>query len=272
MPHSSPQGSPLASLARHWVTAAVIMLLGALAGAGAGWVLPATYRAEERIAVVPASTSAYALQGYPLGASSLAADYARWVNMSAATDNGEATVSASPVPDTAVIRVQASAPSAEEALAAASAGSLKLRTAVDEAVSARSPEVALASVREMQPKVAQAQVVVDEASERYNSAIGARAGAATVNTLQEALVKARIELSELQLQLNARNDLYRSVYASTQGNSKLEVTSAATDLGSNRTALMARYGLLGLGVGYVVAQLLVVARDRKRSRRAASTD
>lgn len=271
MPNPSPQGSPLASLARHWVTAALIMLVGLVIGAGIGWVLPATYRAEERIAVVPTSTSAYALQGYPLGASSLASDYARWIRMTAATQEGTASVSASPVPDTSVIRIEAEAPSDEEARKAASDGSLQLRTAVDEATAARSPEVALESVREIQPKVAEAQAAVDAASERYNSAIGARSATSTVNALRQELTDARTALAELQLQMNARSDLYRSVYASAQGNSKLEVTSPATDLGNNRITLMARYGLMGLGLGYVIAQILVVARDRKRTRRAGAT-
>lgn len=264
--------TPLQSLLRHWVSTTILIATGLAAGLAVALMSPVTYRAQERVAVVPSSTSAYALPGYPLGARELASDYARWIQNTIGTGDtpGAANggVSASPVPDTSVILVEAEATSPDAAITAAAGASSSLRRAVSQAVQARSPEQAYKAFKTLQPKVAAAQTAADSAQAAYSSAVGAKASSAIVRQRSAALQSARIALAEVQLQQSANGDLYRQLYANTQANSQLKVVASASSAGNNRTSQLARWGLVGLGLGYVIAQVAAVTRDRRGTRRS----
>lgn len=263
--------SPLASLIRHWPSSLMLIVLGLVAGLGAAATMPVEYRAATRLAIVPASTSAYGIPGYPLGARELAADYARWVQNTIGVDGlpeGATAASATPVPETAVIVVEGRGSSPEAARAAAQQTSEQLVSKVAEALALRDPEQAYKEFVALQPKVAQAQAAVDAAETRFGRAQGADASAATVKAAEDALAKARGAYAELSLRQSAQGDAYRRLLTDTQGNSRLTEVAPVADTGSNRSALFARWALVGLGLGYLAAQIIAVVRDRRSVRRS----
>lgn len=260
------QRSPLASLLRHWLSSLVLIALGLAAGLGLAATIPVEHRAATRLAIVPASTSAYGIPGYPQGARELAADYARWVQNTVGVEElpeGATEATATPVPETAVIVVEGRGTSPEAARAAARQTSSALTSKVGEALALRDPQEAYDRFVALQPKVAKAQADVDRAQTRLSRAEGADASNATIAAAEKALTSARNTYAELSLRQNAQADTYRRLLGDTQGNSKLTVVAPVADAGNDRNALFARWGLVGLGLGYLVAQILAVLRDRR---------
>ncbi|GAB47018.1 hypothetical protein [Mobilicoccus pelagius] len=261
---------PLTSVLRHPALMAVCLVLGLLLGVGAALVMPRTYGAEARVAVVPADTSAYTIAGYPVGARELAADYSRWIRNEVAAGSWKvgdgATVAASPIPESAVIRIEAQAGSAEEATRAATQAADTLMTKVGEARKGHDPQSAYAAFTSIAPKVAAARAAASEAETEYSRAVGGEKSAASVKSARARWQKAQTELAELQLKQEAAGELYRRQYVDTQGNSTLEVISPAASTGDGLRSALLRYGLLGLGAGGLLGLLLSVMRDRRRPR------
>lgn len=263
--------SPLGALVRYWPTSLLLLVLGLLAGLGLAATMPVEYRAATRLAIVPSSTSAYGIPGYPQGARELAADYARWVQNTVGVEGlpeGATEASATPVPETAVIVVEGRGTSREAARAAAAQTSGQLVSKVGEALALRDPEQAYRQFMTLQPQVAKAQADVERAQARVARAQGANASASTLAAAEKALTQARTAYAELDLRQNAQADLYRRLLGDTHGNSRLTEVAPVADVGSNRTALFARWGLIGLGLGYLAAQFLALARDRRGARRS----
>ncbi len=265
--------SPLRSLLAHPVIAVVITLAGLAAGLVAAALLPATHTAEARLAVVSATNNAYTIPGYPLAARELAADYARWVH-NRATDGqwlpqGATNVQASPIPDSAVIRVEVEAGTPDEAVAGAAQVADTLVTTVREAHAQHDPEGAYAAWRRQAPAVAAARTAVQQAETVYGRAVAGNTTTAQVRAATTALQNARVRFAELELRQSAAEALYRRLYADTQGVSTLRQIAPAVTVGDPARSAFMRYGLVGAVAGGLLALVCAVLLDRRRARPAA---
>ncbi|GMA38727.1 hypothetical protein [Mobilicoccus caccae] len=269
--HGEPVG-PLTSVLRHPVLVAVCMALGLALGIATAMALPTKHMAETRVAVVPANSNAYTVAGYPVGARELAADYARWVQ-NRATDgawapSGVGGVTASPIPDSAVIRIEVTAGDEQSATAGAKQIADTLMSTVAEARSGHDPEAAYKQFQDLAPQVAEARAAVQDAERAY----GRATAAAARETASEQLQAAQTELAQVQLRQDAAGDLYRRLFVDAAGNSTLEVVAPAASTGDPTRSAMMRYGLIGLGAGGLLGLLVAVLLDRRRtasSRRRA---
>jgi len=254
---------------RHPVLVSVLLVLGLAAGIAVALVAPKAYTAETRVAVVPANTNAYTVAGYPVGARELAADYARWVQ-NRATEGSWAPprasgVTSSPIPDSAVIRIEVAAKDPAAATAGADQVAKTLMDTVTEARAGHDPETAYKEFTSFAPKVAEARSAVQAAERAFGRASSEAARRAASDDLQ----KAQTELASIQLRQDAAGDLYRRLYVDIAGNSSLQVVSPAATQGNPQRTAMMRYGLMGLGAGGLLGMLTAVLLDRRRTSRPA---
>ena len=147
----------------------------------------------------------------------------------------------------------AEAASPEEAVAAASEVAEQLEAAVREARKDHDPQVAYERFSELAPQVAQAQAGLDAAESAYGAAVAGGALPSQVQAAAAQLAVARTRLAEIQLQQNAAGELYRKLYS------------------DNRSALVQRGAVLGLGVGFLLALLLSFHLERRPDGRPGST-
>lgn len=263
--------SPLRSLVAHPILTAVLAILGILAGIAAARSIPLTYTTEARLAVVSATNDAYSIPGYPLAARELAADYSRWVQNNATggawAPPGSVSVSASPIPDSAVIRVEVGARSQEQATQGAQQVSATLLKTVAGAQAQHDPQRAFRDFSRQAPGVALARAQLQQAETTYNRAIGAGASASRIRAAGSVVQKARVKLAELELKQNAAASLYQRLYSDTQGASTLKQIVPAAPVGTPERTAQMRFGVLGAAAGLFCALLLAVALDRRRDRR-----
>ncbi|WP_168583470.1 YveK family protein [Gephyromycinifex aptenodytis] len=266
--HGAPV-APLSSMLRHPVVFALCLALGLLLGIGAALALPASHTAESRVAVVPANTNAYNIAGYPVGARELASDFARWVQNETTADRwtpeGVSSVSASPIPDSAVIRIEVQAGDADTAVKGAQEVAETLVATAAEAQKEHDPATAYRVFKKIAPKVAAARADLSAAETQYARAVGSEATAAKIKSTRNALVASQTKLAEIQLQQDAAGELYRRLYVNVAGNSSLKVISPAATQGDPGRSTMIRYGLLGLGAGGLIGLLAAVLMDRRRA-------
>lgn len=264
---SDGTGSPLATAARHWKSMVAGTLVGGLLGAGAGFLLPVEHTAEARLAVAAGNDSAFAVAGFPVAVRDLAQNYARWVQNN--TTDGEwaqpnaTSVSATPIPESGVIRVEATSPDADDAVAAADNVAQKLQDEVDQVTAGAQPEAALQEYRKLAPQVSAAWAAVSVAE----SAFGRSPSAANA----AALAEARAGLAEAQLIQDAQGDRYRRLVADPVSVSQLTEIAPAAPAGNDRSSNIAFGGALGGGIGLLLTFLLAALRDwRGRGRREES--
>ncbi|MBK7720971.1 MAG: hypothetical protein IPI32_01745 [Austwickia sp.] len=258
MPHTSSDTPPsaLTPLARHPVIALGVLLAGALLGALLGLTAAPVYRAEARLSVGPASNSAYVISGYPLAVRDLAANYSRWVRNSSAVQpgwgvEGVSAVSASPIPDSGVIRIEAESRDPARAVAGAQAVATTLATLVGTEQDKNDPKLVYAEYEKLAPQVAAAQARVENAK------------------TDAARRQARVQLAMVQLQRDAFGERYRRLFSDPQVVSRLQLIQPAVAVGDSRKAALARWLLVGVGAGAAAALVVTTLLDRRRRRRGA---
>lgn len=265
---------PLTSLARHWLLTLVLAALGLGLGLSVAVLTPVTYTASARLAVAPNTNNAYTIPGFPQAARDLAADYARWVQNNATDATwrpaGVTAVSSSPIPESGVILIETQAGDAQAAVTGAQQVADRLAAVVNEAQTSRDPRRAYTNFANMAPKVAAAEAKVSDAESSLGRLMGSRASASSQKAARDALVKARTELSLIQLQQSANSELYRRLYADTTGISQLKVIAPAAEAGDDRRSLLQRWGLLGLAGGLGLALVVATGLDRLRTRRVGA--
>lgn len=245
------QASALRPMVRHpYVTLLAVSLLG-LVGLGIGLATPGVYRAETRLVVAPASNSSYVIAGYPLAARDLAANYSRFVQNGASdTTWMPAEVSrihASPIPDSAVIRIEAESMDPRHATAGAEQVASQLTTQVRQQQQENSPTVALAEYEKLAPQVAAAQAAVENAR------------------TSKARQDARVALASVQLRRDAYGERYRRLFSDPQVTSGLQVIQPAQVVSYSRNAVLVRWLMIGVGTGLAVALVATTLMERRRA-------
>ena len=225
--------------------AIVAVVLGAAAGAAIGLsVLGSTVVAESRLVVGDQSVRAQSVPGYALATQQLAATYARLLG--ATEDEG---VSASPIPDSAIIRVQAQGPDEASAVTAADEAAARLIKTANQARSAAEDQASSDAYLRARERLRVAQTRATAAADGSR----ARAGAADD----------QVELAQVRVDA-AAEALREDVRASLSNNAGVSVVQRAV---ATPDALP-RAGLLGgvaggAGVALLIAAGVVIARERR---------
>lgn len=273
--HLSDTPAPLHSLRRHWRLAVLLSIVGLAAGLALAYARPPHYTAEVRLAVDVGDPSAYAIAGFPLASRELAVDYARWVENGVAdgslTDGQSVSITASPVPDTGVVRIEGTSVSQQAALAGARTVGESLLARVNGAYEAQGPQLAMRKYTEAAPVLAAAQARTEAAEAAYQRAL-ATGTAATRAATRRVLIEARTAEATAQLERDAQAERYRRLYSQPESVRGLRLVAGPTVTGDDGVAAYQRFGVLGLGVGLALALVLAVLLDRRGARRAARRD
>lgn len=272
--------SPLTALRLSWRLTTALVLVGLAFGIGMGASRQATYTAEARAAVGTGSLSAQAVAGYSIGIDAIAADYARAVTtqdekrqlaqaLGPGPDgvDGLLAANASPLPDSAVVRVDVDATSAALAVKAADAVSSSFVSGINTAVQSSSPKTLLAKYNAIEAELVPAQVQQSADQARVTSLQGAGASTRAITAAQTALQAVTLMVNDLSAQASAANAAYQAAVAQPTTENGLRPVQSAYLVGSNRRSLIERWVLIGLALGAVAALAAVYGRDIARGRR-----
>jgi hypothetical protein len=291
--------SPLRSMVRLWPV--TIVLAAACLGAGLAYSTqrPVDYTAEARLAVGGQTVAAQAVPGFALASQQLAADFARYVTPE--QDQSElqgglgsratqvVSVSASPIPSSNVIRVDAVAHDKRTASDAAQLVAQSLLTQVNSADSSGQTAAVLKEYKALSDQVAAAQAKSTEAATALaalENSLTPTATAASGSTVfdpstlsasdtarylasQEAAVKASSLLAGLQVQQNALGNRYQSLVVQSTPATNLSFVQAASISSDDKRSSQERFGLLGLLAGLVLALLVAALVDRRKAGKSS---
>jgi hypothetical protein len=276
------QPEPYVSVGRstraHWRLVAVVALLGASLGLVVGLLRPPTYRAEARLVVgktIDLSNLA-ATPGLALASQQLASDYSRLVSTHSVLDEtarrlgrqpGDLAgrVSASPIPQSPVIRLEAHAASADHALAIANAGAGALVKAVNTL-----NQKQLQTATELLDQYRQADEVLlrDQQTLKTLQDRLAREGPNPPQSLQDQVLAAQTAVDADQLNLNALASDYEGAISPGQLNEQVvQRVGKADATGDDGTSFLQIALLVGLVGGALVGAALAATIDARAARR-----
>ncbi|HEY3408098.1 MAG TPA: hypothetical protein VGK53_08000 [Propionicimonas sp.] len=267
-PFTEAAAGPLAAWRHHWILGVVAALLGAALGVGAAFAIPVTYTAEARVAVGAGDLTSGAIAGFPVAASQLASNYARYVNDRgvAATDLPEnVTLSASQIPESNVIRIEVESTDPEAARSAANTAAQLLVDAVNGSGKTSANDVA-ADFTKAAAEDAAAQTDLAAAQHDLDKELGkANPSSSKVKSLRSAVTDATAKAADTGLTVTALRQRYTNLVASASTAANLQLIRTADGLDTNRTSLLARLGLAGLAVGAAVGLIVAVVLERRRT-------
>lgn len=265
---------PLSALRRHWIVALVLTLLGGGAGVAAGAAIAPTYTAEARVAVGSTDLSALSIPGYALGSQQLAANISRYIGQIGATAAVQAALgasagsvtalSASPVPESNIVRVEATAGDKATARAAADATAQYLVDQSSAVNGGGSSTALLATYTDLSRQVA-AQGQVRDAAQAALKALSA--GSPATAAAMTSYVAATAQYDNLAAQREAAQAAYQTAAANTASTYKLVGVSPGADSSNTARSNVERYGLVGVAGGFLVALGLVTALSRRTATR-----
>ena len=262
------------SLGAHWVYPLVLIPLCSIAGAGVGVTQPPLITAETRLAVGPGPLSTGEVTAFPQAARTLAQEYSRWVANAAAdgTLSGSgASVTASPIPESGVIRIEAQSRNEDTARRAAEESATKLLDAVSNSKKDENPSTAFQQYSDLAKPAAQAELALTQAQAAYSQLVGAKATDAEIQAAGQAVVAARVAAGKAALERDAAGAVYSRLRGQASSASELKRIGdgAATVTGDTRKATAQRYGVAGFGLGSVLALLLATRAERRARRKSA---
>ncbi len=282
-PPTAQPVTPLEAVRSHLALCAVLVFVCIAAAVGYGLAQPGVYQAESRLAVEGASLSAQAVPGFALASQELAANYARYVNNAeeqlslesdiGAPEDSVVEVTASPIPESNVVRIEASALSPETAVEAAEYLADDLRRTVNESsVRNEAANEALAAYTDISGQVASAEQARNAAQNAVDRVVaGVEEG--NLGALRQAAAAAAAQLAILEIQQTALGERYRALVAENVGTaSQLTVVQEAVSTGGDLAARLQRYGVAGAAVGGLLAVVASTLLERRRvTRRATDT-
>jgi capsular polysaccharide biosynthesis protein len=235
---------------------------------GAAFAIPVTYTAEARVAVGAGDLTSGAIAGFPVAASQLASNYARYVNDRgvAATDLPEnVTLSASQIPESNVIRIEVESTDPEAARSAANTAAQLLVDAVNGSGKTSATDVA-ADFEKAAAEDAAAQTDLAAAQHDLDKELGkANPSNSKVKSLRSDVTDAAAKAADTGLSVNALRQRYTNLVASASTAANLQLIRTADGLDTNRTSLLARLGLAGLAAGAAVGLIVAVMLERRRT-------
>ncbi len=261
--------SALEALSRHRRAATAVTLLGALLGVLIALTQPTTYTAEYRLAVGQGEMSALNIPGYPTATKDLASNYSRWVTdhgvAGMSLPDGVSSLTASPLPDSSVVRIEAAAKEPEAATAGAKAAADALTAEVNRARAENDPAVLLAEIESHAPQLSRAQAGAAGTLAKYNRDVVNNAPPEVIAADLEAHAQTDAHKAALEVQQDARKERYRRLISTRTTEAQLfPVWDTAYLSGSDRVQRTQRWGLIGAGLGLVIAVAGSGAVERRR--------
>lgn len=275
MSTASTQVTPLAALRKHWVPALVLTLLLAVLGAGVGALREPTYTGEARLAVGAGELSTLAIPGFPTASEDLASSYARWVT---AVGVGEMTLpeatmslSASPIPESNVIRIEATSKVRDVAVESADAAAAQLIEEIDRVERDNDPDVVLREVNSYTEELTRLSEEVARTKSDYEVAQRGRleeqVSEAEVEAKFEDYVDAQVKLDTENLEQAALQERYRRIVSDQTTEADLRSIGQGAVITDNDRASTAQFlGIVGFGAGVFVSLVASTVYERRRSR------
>lgn len=253
-----PFRGPLESAFRHpfLVALPVVLLIGA--AIAIGLLRSPTYTSEARVNVGRADVPAFTLQGVIIGNATLAAGYARAISAErvlapaaraggVSIDEARSRLSASPVPTSTLIRVEAEGDSERQATALANAGANGLVAYVRYLTAKQQASGVLQKFR-------RAQAVTDQKRRRFRQLLRRLPGRS-----REA-EQARLDLLTAQYRSQALSTQYIYTQSNPTAGNDLQVIVAASHASSDFGSVLQRLVLIALAAGIVVGLALALLR------------
>ncbi|MFT4294061.1 MAG: hypothetical protein QM582_01455 [Micropruina sp.] len=264
---------PLAAWRRQWVKGTVAALIGAVVGVAVGFAMPVSYTAESRVAVGAGDLTSGAVAGFPLAASGLASNYARYVNDRgvAQTDVPEGvTLSASQIPESNVIRIEAVSADSAAATAAANTAAEQLVNIVN-TNGRQSIDAAFADFSEAAKNDAKNQTQLAAAQRNLDQLLN-KDGAkkAAIQAARDKVTQAAANAANTSAKSAALRQKYTNLVDGGKTAANLQLIRTADALKSNRMSRVSQLGLLGLIVG-AAAGLVIALRIERRGTSTART-
>ena len=215
------------SARNHWQLVAACTLVGVLLGAVFGSVKTPNYTAESRLFVGKTAqlSNLASIPGLDAAGQSLAASYSRLattdeVLQATAKSLGgsiDGSLSASPIPQSPIVRVEGTATTNEGALAIAEAGSKALVAAVDRlnADQDKSADAILKKYEKADLELVAAQAALQALKNQYAQLQAAGGSAAALADLQQQVNKAQTVVDGNQVKVNALSSAYSGVFNPT---------------------------------------------------------
>ncbi len=259
----------------NWWVVLLSVVVFVLIGAGFALLRTPTYTATARLAVGRIDiTSPGALSGYAVATQALATGYSRTATALAVAKPVSAEtgisvkdvqdhVSATPVAESPVFRVEGTSPNADQAISLANHTSRALiryaaRLNQDNPDSLRLYRQYKAAV--VDRKLAQQQLGV--------AAVEAKAG--STPSAEEELDSARSEVEAASLRVDALGKAYTASIQSQVATQLIQVISPATEATSDRRSRFMILAFIGLVVGLLVGGALAFFRETRLETKAAS--
>jgi hypothetical protein len=247
----------------------VLPVLGLLAGLGWFLVTPSSYTAESRLAVGEQTVSTIQIPGYVKATEELASNYARYVEDTPAIRDGlpdggrgVSDISASPIPDSSVIRVEVVAATETAAVRGVNAVSQELLDQV--ATSEDDLDVARQAFSDAYLAYRAAQAAADAAQGTVRAfTADPRTDPAVLQTATTAADQAAAEAALLDLRQEALGATYRSAFADAAEAPTLSTIVAASTATADSASRLQRGLAIGLLAGGVLAALDVYRRRRR---------
>lgn len=253
----------------HWPLIAIVVLVSLLLSMILTWALrPPVYTAEARLAVGSGQMTALNIPGYPTASEAMASNYARWVNHQGVqgelAPEGTIELSASPIVDSNVLRVEATSLDPQIAVAAADEAADLLMEGVNQVADFNDPEALIAEIRDHVAPLLVARQAARDAESTYNDLLDSDASPAQVSTAFDTLVGAQQELITLELEQDGRRDRYRSLISSRSTEANLVEVSPAQIVGDDRVSTIQRNTFLAALGGLAIAAGIVWLGERRR--------
>jgi hypothetical protein len=271
---------PGVALLRHpFLFLAVFGLVCGAALAGAAQ-RQTTHTAEARMLVGSLDVATQAVPGYSAAIENLTAVYARLVETDAVIgpaaeavgadpDALRANLSASPIPDSAIIRVEADADDEPTAVAWAEASAQALEdyiasvTATDPTASPEYEQYQAASARYAEAQVTEEQLADDLAAISVpdsEDALALGEGLAPAQQdLQTRLAQARSDTLSARFDVDVASDAYRDLLAAQDDVVTVELVASAASTGDDRRSTLAVGAVIGVAGGVLAALGAVTA-------------
>ncbi|MBA2348672.1 MAG: hypothetical protein H0V81_10295 [Solirubrobacterales bacterium] len=257
---------PLESGLRHPAIALIPVILLVAAAVAVGLLREPEYTSQARVSVGRVDVPAYTLQGVVVGNSTLAAGYARAISAqpvvaTAARETrltepeARSRLSASPVPGSTLIRVDAEGDSEAAAIQLANAGAKGLIAYIEQIELAQQQTGLLAEYR-------QSRDLVDEARRRF-------ARLQESDEKDTARVRqARVDLELARLRTSGLKTRVRFDTAGETGlNNVLQLLAPAVEADSDRSSILQRLILIAVAAGAVLGAGLSLVRANRGLRR-----
>nr|WP_277626808.1 hypothetical protein [Arsenicicoccus piscis] len=261
---------------QRWWLAAVLPIIGAIIGFLVAAMLPTTYTAESRVAVGKGDLSSGAIAGFPVAAASLASNYARYVNDSGVAGQTEVpegvTMAASEIPDSSVVRIEATSKDQDQAVAAAQKTAEDLVKQVNGSQAEGSPQTALADYNKIAAQWAAAQTASNAAADRVGKLSGTGSSATALAEARKTYEDAQVKLASLAVQKEALSQKYQNMVANSSTAADLTLVKKAEVTASDKSSREQTLALIGLVLGLGLALLLAARAARRENRRATRVE